>query len=124
MSEFPNIDHLSRKSYQILRSFTMSVYGSYQGNLNKKPDKEIINWVRNSQKIINEYVRELLRFNEKEMIDGINSQSFIKIQDEIILERLKTIPKKGLPVTNLLYQKLVEVFSLHNQYLLDEWLFK
>ncbi|OLS21117.1 MAG: hypothetical protein HeimC3_37110 [Candidatus Heimdallarchaeota archaeon LC_3] len=124
MSEFPNIDHLSRKSYQILRSFTMSVYGSYQGNLKKKPDKEIINWVRNSQKIINEYVRELLRFNEKEMIDGINSQSFIKIQDEIILERLKTIPKKGLPVTNLLYQKLVEVFSLHNQYLLDEWLFK
>ena len=123
MSDLPNIDHLSRQSYQILRSFTVGVFGSYQDNMNKKPDDEIIKWVRKSQKIINEYIRELLRFNEQEMIDGINSQSFIKIQDEIIMERLKTMPKRELPITNLLYQKLIEVFSLHNQFLMDEWLF-
>ena len=123
MSDVPNIDLLSKQSYQILRSFTVNLFQSYEDNLNKKPDDVILKWVRNTQKILNEYIRELLKFTEKEMIEGINKQTFIKIQDEIIMERLKSIPRRELPISNLLYQKLIEAFSLHNQYLLDEWLF-
>jgi hypothetical protein len=123
MSEVPNIDLLSKQSFQILRSFTVNVFQSYEDNLEKKPDPIVLNWVRNTQKILNEYIRELLRFQDQEMLDGINKQTFIKIQDDIILERLKKIPKRQLPISNLLYQKLIEAFSLHNQYLLDEWIF-
>ncbi|MHA2105275.1 MAG: hypothetical protein ACW981_17745 [Candidatus Hodarchaeales archaeon] len=123
MSEVPNIDLLSKQSFQILRSFTVNVFQSYEDNLDKKPDAIVLNWIRNTQKILNEYIREVLRFEEQEMLVGINNQTFIKIQDNIILERLKKIPKRQLPVSNLLYQKLIEAFSLHNQYLLDEWLF-
>ncbi|MHA2339758.1 MAG: hypothetical protein ACXACX_20815 [Candidatus Hodarchaeales archaeon] len=123
MSEIPNIDLLSKQSFQILRSFTVNVFQSYEDNLDKKPDAIVLIWIRNTQRILNEYIRELLRFEEQEILVGINNQTFIKIQDNIILERLKKIPKRQLPVSNLLYQKLIEAFSLHNQYLLDEWLF-
>ena len=78
--------------------------------------------MRKTQKIINEYTKELLKFSDERIIEGINTQAFIKIQNEIILECLKVIPKREFQISNLLYQKLIEVFSLHNQYLLDEWL--
>ena len=118
MSEVSSIDLLSKQSFQILRSFTVNVFQSYEDNIEKKPDEGVLNWVRNTQNIINEYIRELTRFDENEILAGINDQTFIKIQDDIILDRLKKIPRRQLPISNLLYQKLIEAFSLHNQFLL------
>ncbi|HKZ41190.1 MAG TPA: hypothetical protein VJ044_09525 [Candidatus Hodarchaeales archaeon] len=106
----------------ILRSFTMSVYESYQVQFpQQKMTQDELLWVMETQKSINKYVANILQLSRTEIINGIQNQDFVRWQEKVIGDRMRVIPKASMQVFNLLFQKLVEAFSLHNQVLMDEW---
>lgn len=105
----------------ILRTFTVDVFEAYQELLKSDIKPRELIWIKETQEQINEYINKFQELSGEEITNGVKNLTFVRIQEQIILNRLTKLPKQNITADNLFFQKLSEVFSLHNQLLMEEW---
>lgn len=105
----------------ILRTFTMDILETYRELFRNEIRPDELNWIKETQEEINKYITEFQDLSDVEIAKRVKNLTFIRIQEHIIINRLRNLPKLNIRVDNLFFQKLSEIFSLHNQLLMDEW---
>ena len=105
----------------ILKTFTVDIFQTYQELFRNQINPEELDWIKKTQEQINEYINEFKGLSGLEIAKGIKNLTFVRIQEHIIINRLRKLPKHNITVDNLFFQKLSEIFSLHNQLLMEEW---